>query len=73
MFRAEKERAERARADYCVLLEADARALLKEDIEPKLEDFKRSHTTEIRRVIDRWVGELRGLTSRKLRAALEER
>ncbi len=73
VFRAEKERAERARADYCVLLEADARALLKEDIEPKLEDFKRSHKAAIRSAIDRWVGELRGLPSRKLRAALEER
>lgn len=72
-FRAEKERAERARADYCVLLEADARMLLKQDIEPKLEDFKRSHKAEIRSAIDRWVGELRGLPSRKLRATLEER
>lgn len=73
LFRQEKERAERARADYCVLLEADARALLKQDIEPKLEDFKRTQKVEIRAAIDRWVGELRGLPSRKLQAAFEER
>jgi GTP-binding protein EngB required for normal cell division len=72
-FRQEKERAERARADYCVLLEADARALLKQDIESKLEDFKRARTAEIRAAIDGWLGELRGLPSRKLQAALEQR
>lgn len=73
LFRQEKERAERARADYCVLLEADARALLKQDIEAKLEDFKRAQKAEIRAAIDRWVGKLHGLPSRKLQAALEER
>lgn len=72
-FRQEKERAERSRADYCVLLDADARALLKQDIEPKLEDFKRAQKAEIRSAIGRWVGELHGLPSRKLEAALEER
>jgi hypothetical protein len=73
LFRQEKERAERSRADYCVLLEADARALLKQDIEPKLEEFKRAQKAEIRAAIERWVGELRALPSRKLQAALEER
>jgi GTPase SAR1 family protein len=73
LFRREKERAERARADYCVLLEADARALLKQEIEQKLEDFKRAQKTGIRETIDRWVAELRGLPSRKMQAALEER
>jgi hypothetical protein len=73
LFREEKERAERARADYSVLLEADARALLKQDIEPKLEEFKRAQKAEIRAAIDHWVGELRGLPSRKLQGALEER
>jgi hypothetical protein len=73
LFREEKERAERARADYCVLLEADARALLKQSIEPKLEDFKRAQAAEIRAAIERWVGELRRLPSRKLRAAIEQR
>ncbi|MGH8289867.1 MAG: dynamin family protein [Steroidobacteraceae bacterium] len=73
LFREEKERAERARADYSVLLEADARALLKQNIEPKLEQFKRAQKAEIRAAIDRWVGELAGLPSRKLQAALAER
>jgi GTP-binding protein EngB required for normal cell division len=73
LFRKEKERAERARADYCVLLEADARALLKQDIEQKLDDFKRARKAEIRVAVDRWAGELRGLPSRKLRSTLEER
>jgi GTP-binding protein EngB required for normal cell division len=73
LFRQEKERAERARADYCVLLEADARALLKQDIERKLDDFKRARKAEIRAAIDRWAGELCSLPSRKLQSALEER
>lgn len=73
LFRQEKARAERARADYCVLLEADARVLLKQDIEQKLDDFKRAQKTEIRAAIDRWVGELRGLPSRKLHAVLADR
>jgi GTP-binding protein EngB required for normal cell division len=73
LFREEKERAERARADYCVLLEADSRALLKQHIEPKLEDFKRRQKVEIRGLIGRWCQELRELPSRKLQAALEER
>jgi len=73
LFRKEKERAERSRADYCVLLEADARSLLKRDIEPRLEDFKRAQKIEMRTSIDRWLGELRGLPSRKLRSELEER
>jgi hypothetical protein len=73
LFREAKERAERARADYCVLLEADARALLKQNIEPKLEEFKRRQKAEIRALIGRWVEESRELPSRKLQAALEER
>lgn len=73
LFRKEKERTERARADYCILLEADARALLKQDIEPKLEEFKRHQKAEIRALIGCWVRESRGLPSRKLQAALEER
>jgi hypothetical protein len=73
LFRQEKERTERARADYCVLLEADARSLLKGDIEPKLEDFKHAQKAEIRAAIERWLGELRRLPSRKLQTALEER
>ena len=73
LFREEKERAERARADYCVLLEADARALLREGIEQKLDHFKRAEKTEIRAAIDGWVAELRSLPSRKLQGALEER
>lgn len=73
VFRREKERAERARADYCVLLEADSRALLKQDIEPRLEEFKRAQKSEIGGAIDRWVAQLRGLPARKLQAALEAR
>jgi hypothetical protein len=73
LFRKEKERAERARADYCVLLEAEARALLKQDIEVKLEKFKRAQKATIRAQIERWVEESRELPSRKLQATLEER
>jgi hypothetical protein len=73
LFRQEKERAERARGDYSVLLEADARSLLKEDIEAKLEKFKQAQKVDIGGAIDRWVNDLRSLPSRKLQAALEER
>lgn len=72
-FRQEKEKTARARADYRVLLDADARALLRDDIEPKLDAFKR----EQQAAISHWVGErfaeLKGLPSRKLQAALQER
>jgi hypothetical protein len=73
LFRQEKERAERARGDYSVLLEADARSLLKEDIEAKLEKFKQAQKVDIGGAIDRWVNDLRSLPSRKLQAALEKR
>jgi GTPase SAR1 family protein len=73
LFREEKEKAERARQDYRVLLEADARALLKEHIEPGLEDFKRSEQTRICAAITRWTVELRQLPPHKLQAAIEAR
>ena len=73
IFRRDKANAERARGDYCVLLEADAKAQLKGDIEPKLEAFKRRQQADMRVAIDGWVAQLRNLPSRKLRTTLDER
>jgi GTP-binding protein EngB required for normal cell division len=73
LFREEKHNADRARADYHVLLEADARALLKEDIEPKLEAFKQAQQGAICALTERWTEELRELPARRLQAALQER
>jgi GTP-binding protein EngB required for normal cell division len=73
LFRQEKEKVERARADYQVLLEADAKALLKGEIEPALEEFKRSQQTEIGASIARWFSEVRALPSKKLQRTMEER
>ncbi len=73
LFAEEKARAERARADYQILLESDARALLKADIEPALEEFKRSQQAGIGRSIERWFSEMRQLPSRQLQRAMQER
>lgn len=69
----EKSEAERARADYRVLLEADARRLLKESVEPKLEAFKQEQRATLDGRIEQWYAELRELPPRKLQVALEER
>ena len=72
-FEEEKVKAERARADYRVLLEADAKALLKEKIEPTLDAFKHDETNRVCAEIERWAQELRPLATWKLQATLEER
>ena len=72
-FRAEKENAERARNDYQVLLGSDARLLLKEGIEPKLEAFKDELKRRTGTQIERAFQELKPSTSRKLQEGLEER
>lgn len=72
-FQEEKAKAEQARADYQVLLAADASVLLKEDIEPTLDAFKQSEKRRVCSAIERWAQELRALPSWKLQATLEER
>ncbi len=73
LFRGEKDKAERERRDFQLLLQADARALLKEHIEPKLEEFKRAQLARTASAVERWFTELEDLPVRKLKAALEER
>ncbi|MGH8150993.1 MAG: dynamin family protein [Steroidobacteraceae bacterium] len=73
VFRQEKNKAERARADYRVLLHADTRALLGDRIEPSLETFKREQQEGVAEWTLRTLGELEGLPSRRLEAALRER
>ncbi len=72
-FRQEKATAERARSDYRVLLEADARRLTEEDIGRKLDAFKCGQQAAASRDIESWFAELKGLSSRKLQAALYDR
>ena len=73
LFKQEKENAERARGDYQVLLKSDAQTLWKTQIEPALEDFKRSQQAQIGASIERWLCGMRALPSNKLQRALEER
>ena len=72
-YRLEKQKAERARADYQVLLEADSKRLQKEDVEPKLEAFKHEQQGAMNQLIGEWLAELRDLPSRSLQARLQER
>ncbi len=73
LFREEKERAEQDRRDFQLLLQADARALLKDTIEPKLDEFKQEEQARVGSRIEGWFAELKELPSGKLRSALEER
>lgn len=72
-FRAEKVKAERARSDYQVLLAADARTLLREQIEPKLERFERDLQARMGAELDGAFRDLESMSSRKLQAVLEQR
>lgn len=72
-FAAKKQALERARADYQVLLEADARALMKERIEPALTDLQHAEQARLERLIGEWFTELRSQPARKLDALLEAR
>jgi GTPase SAR1 family protein len=73
VFRQEKDKAERARADYRVLLHADARALLGDRIEPSLEAFKRERHAGMAEWTLHTLDALEDLPSRELDAALQER
>jgi GTP-binding protein EngB required for normal cell division len=73
IFRAKKAEVLRARADYQVLLEANIRGLLKDDIERDLENFMRSEKERIAAFVDDWYHEFESLPSRQLKHALEQR
>jgi len=73
LFHQEKQTVEQRRADYQVLLEADARRLLTAEIEPSLETFTRARQESVLAEVERWFTELQRMSSRKLHVALEER
>lgn len=72
-FETKKRELERSLIDYQVLMEAGARALMKEQIEPALEAFKQSERERIGTLLEAWFKESRALSARQLDAALEER
>jgi len=73
LFRRERERAERDRRDFQLLLQADARALLRDHVEPGLEAFKHERQAATHATVERWFAELEDLPAGKLRIALEAR
>ncbi len=73
VYRLEKEKTDRARADYRVLLEEDSKRLQREIVEPKLEAFMREQQAAIGRRIEQWSAELERQPPRKLQALLQER
>jgi hypothetical protein len=72
-FAGKKQEVQRARAEYYVLLESNTRSLLKNDIEPALERFKRKEQVRLAALVEQWSQELRSLGSRQFAAALEKR
>jgi hypothetical protein len=63
----------RVRAEYYVLIESNAKALLKNDVEPALESFKLGEQSRLAGLIEQWSHELRSLGSRQFADALEKR
>jgi GTP-binding protein EngB required for normal cell division len=70
-FHAKKRELERALIDYQVLMEAGSRALIREDIEPELERFKRAEQARIGALVRSWHEQCPTLSARKLDAELE--
>jgi hypothetical protein len=72
-FRRKRADLERALVDYQVLMEAGARALMREDVEPKLERFKRTEQERMAELVERWIQDSTGLSVRRLDVAIEGR
>ncbi|NWG31527.1 MAG: dynamin family protein [Rhodocyclaceae bacterium] len=72
-FAAKKQESLQARSDFEILLEGEARKLLKERIEPQLEAFKLELKEEMTRRVGGWFDELRELPSKQLAAEIERR
>lgn len=64
---------ERALVDYQVLMEAGVRALMREDIEPELDQFRRSEQARIAALVETWCAEGSALSTRKLDVDVERR
>ncbi len=71
-FAAKKRETLQAKSDFDALLEAEARRLVKERVEPDLESFKRELVPRLHAALDARCGELRGRGSAALQAGLEE-
>ncbi len=64
---------QRALGDYQVLMDSGARALVKDEIEPALEQFKIGERERVCALVDAWSAESSALSVRKLDALLEHR
>jgi len=62
-----------AQSEHCVLLQAHTRTLLKEQVEPELECFKKKQQQRVLQAMDAWFEELRTLPLRSMQTALEQR
>jgi GTP-binding protein EngB required for normal cell division len=72
-FAEEKRDVLRARAEYYVLVESNAKGLLKNDVEPALERFKREQQSHLAGLIEQWSRQLSALGSRQFADALEKK
>jgi GTP-binding protein EngB required for normal cell division len=72
-FDRKKQELERALVDYQVLMEAGARSIMREDLEPGLERFKRAEQERVSNLVEHWCAESVTLSVRKLDAAVERR
>jgi GTP-binding protein EngB required for normal cell division len=72
-FEAKRGELERALTEYQVLMEAGARSIVKDQIEPALDAFKRSEQARLTALVEEWAEHARTLSARKLDGALEQR
>ena len=72
-FTGKRTQVQRAATDHQVLLEADARSVVRNDIEPALAEFKEKLKTLMSGGIENWYAELKALRSSALQEALEAR
>jgi GTP-binding protein EngB required for normal cell division len=72
-YEAKKRDFGRALGDYQVLMDAGARTLIKDEIEPALERFKMEERVRICALVEEWFEASRGLSARKLDVMLEQR
>jgi GTP-binding protein EngB required for normal cell division len=72
-FAAKKEETLQAKSDFDALLQADARRLVKDRIEPDLAAFKRALLPRLTAAVDRWYEELRLQRPEALHRGLEQR
>jgi GTP-binding protein EngB required for normal cell division len=70
-FEAKRRELELALFEYQVLMDAGARALMREEIEPALEEFKAREQERVAALVEEWGTESRALSARKLDALLE--